>query len=318
MKHILLSILLGSLCFAQEKPKATAEKSKQELLGTLFSSLTAPEFDKVIAEARKAGINPQVILEAKFLHLVDQGDNTALAKFSAEITQWRDKFDPEVSEVFGVKEDWLSVIHYTQALAALEKNNDVDFKKHITEAFWLSPRHAQIYAPPIERLRLKKAMAMVTLKPELTLQPQQGGAAVTLGSLMKGKKATVLHFWSPMSQEVQVNMPDFALTSSECHKHGIGVISVLIGNTPDTQKDAEEVKKETQASAKCTWVIDSNKNALTTQLRVVDIPTMVIVSPEGKILFNGHPSEEKFWQEIKQIAPEFKRPNNTEHKHADD
>ncbi|MBK1830389.1 hypothetical protein JIN77_06610 [Verrucomicrobiaceae bacterium R5-34] len=320
MKHLLLALVMSSFCLAQENPPAAAstEKAKQELLDTIFSSLSNQEFEKAIAKAIETNVHPQVILEARFLHLVDQGNNQALAKFSAELLPWREKFDPDASEIFGVKEDWLSVVHYTQALAALENNQQAEFKKHITEAFWLSPKHAQIYAPPIERLRLQKAMAKVTLKPDFVLQPQDGSKPITLGSLMKHKKALLLHFWSPMSQEVQINMPDFAATSAECQEHGIAVASVLIGHRPEIKKDADEIRKEVQDTAKCAWIAGSNKNSLATQLRIVDVPTMVLVSPDGKILFNGHPSQETFWQELKKLAPELHRPNNTEHKHADD
>ncbi|BDS05978.1 hypothetical protein NT6N_10180 [Oceaniferula spumae] len=320
MKPILLALLLTSVSFAQADPTASEKKAanQEELLAKIFSDIATPEFNKSIEQARKAGVHQQALLEARFLHLVDLDDNKALADFSTELLKWRDKFDPVHSEIFGVKEDWLSVINYTQALDALQKNDSEAFKKHITEAFWLSPRHAQIYGPHIERLRLSQEMAKITLKPELSFEPQQGGAPLTLGSLMKGKKAAVLHFWSPMSQEVQQNMPDFSLTSHECQDHDIAVISVLIGSNSDILKDAEVIRAQHEATAKCTWTVDPNKSTLTSQLRITSIPTMVVVSPEGKILFNGHPSEDAFWKTLQQIAPDFKQPNKTEHPHADE
>ena len=326
MKYILLALLLSASAFSQEaKPKTNpvADQKKtaaqrKELLTQIFSQLSTPEFNKAIDHARKSGIPNQILLEARFLHFIDQGDDSALAKLAPELSAMRDQFDLELSHVFGVQEDWLSVIHYTQALAALEKKDTEKFKKHITEAYWLNPRHGQIYAPHIERLRLKHAMASVTLSPDLSLQPQQGGDASTLGALMKGKKAAIFHFWSPMSQESEVHMPDFISTSKECKAHNIAVISVLIGTTPEVLVDAELTRKKHQAHAQCSWITDTFKPALTTTLRITDIPTMVIVSPEGKILFNGHPSENTFWNTVQKIAPKFERPNNSEHQHADD
>ena len=67
--------------------------------------------------------------------------------------------------------------------------------------------------------------------------------------------------------------------------------------------------------AACNWTTDSEKNTLANKLRISSIPTMVIVSPEGKILFNGQPSNINFWDTLKKIAPEFTRPNNQEDQH---
>ena len=276
------------------------------------------EFPNALAAAKKAGVHPQVLLEARFLHHVDQRDSKAIAAMAPELIAFQDQFDVDNSEVFSVKEDWLSVVHYTQALAALQNDDKTGFKKHITEAFWLSPRQAQAFAPHINELRLKEAMAKVTLDPNRELKDQETGKPVSLGSLFADKKALVLHFWSPMSQEVQVNLPDFILTTQSCDAQNIGVASILVGQYPGITKDAETIRKDDATKAACTWLIDSTKKSLSNKLRISDIPTMVIISPEGKVLFNGHPSNERFWKTLKDVAPNFKRPNNAKNKHADD
>jgi hypothetical protein len=35
---------------------------------------------------------------------------------------------------------------------------------------------------------------------------------------------------------------------------------------------------------------------------------MVLVSPEGRVLFNGHPSEDRLWETLSGIAPDIVRP----------
>jgi len=322
MKQFFIAMLCASFSLAQESelPEATKNQTivRKKLLTEIFSQLDTPAFKQAIEKSRQAGIPEQILLEARFLHLIDQDDHNALVKLAPELEAYRDKFDLALSEIFGVQEDWLSVIHYTQALVALDKKDEQEFKKHITEAFWLNPRHAQIYAPHIERLRLNNAMANITISSDLKLQPQSGGVPTDLKALSKGKKAFVLHFWSPISQEVADNMEDFTLTSHECSTHEIAVISILIGSSPETIQEAELIRKQHQDKAQCTWVVDSSKSTLTKILRITDIPTMVILSTDGKVLFNGHPSETKFWNTIKSIAPNFKRPNNNIHNHTNE
>lgn len=311
MKHILFLLLLASFVAAQQpSPEDQPTSAKEAAMEKIFSSMGAADFPAAVKQAKKAGVHPQVILEARFLHLVDLRDETALAALAPELLNQSDSFDPDTSEVFSVKEDWLAIVHYTQALAALQKGDKAGFKTHITEAFWLSPRQGQAFAPHIDRLRLDEAMAAVTLDPQRPMPMQSGAKASTLGQLMKGKKATLIHFWSPMSQEVQINLADFILTTKSCSEQNIAVISVLVGQYPGILEDAETMRKEDANKAQCSWVVDSNKKSLANLLRITDLPTMVIASPEGKILFNGHPSDNKFWNTLQKIAPQFKRPNS--------
>ena len=231
-----------------------------------------------------------------------------------ELVRKRDSFDPENSEIFSVKEDWLAIVHYAQAIAALQQGDKANFKKHITEAFWLSPRQAQAFAPHIDQLRLNEAMKLITIDPGKLMQPQQGGKPTTLRDLMRGHKATILHFWSPTSQEVQLNLPDFVITTQSCKEQNILVLSILVGHYPGILEDAESIRKEDAADAQCTWLIESNTKPLSDLLRVRDIPTMVIISTDGKILFNGHPSDADFWLTVQKVSPDFKRPNNQNEK----
>src|SRR5690606_6927618 len=119
-------------------------------------------------------------------------------------------FKIENSQIFAVREDWLAVTEFVQALAALAESDHTTFKQHITEAFWLSPRQASAYAPYIDRLRLDQAMQAVKLDfTTIKLAPLEGGEAVELDRLMEGKQGLLLHFWSPWSRESEATMPDF-------------------------------------------------------------------------------------------------------------
>jgi hypothetical protein len=319
MKSLILCLVLGTYVIALENPasleidNATStqlSKAKEAAMEKLFSTLGQDEFGTALQEAQQADVHPQVLLEARFLNLIDLENYAAIAGMAPELNEKRDAFDPNHSEVFALKDDWLAIVHYAQALAALEKNNKGDFKKHITEAFWLSPRQAQAFGQHIERLQLDEAMQSIKLPLTKSLKSQIGGQLATLAQHMEGSKAIILYFWNPMSQEIQVNLPDFVVTTQTCHLNNIPVLAILTGQYPDMIQDAEIIRKEDAAQAQCTWLIDSNNKSLGSLLRVRDIPTMVIVSPEGKILFNGHPADNAFWIALEKLSPKFKRPNS--------
>ena len=42
--------------------------------------------------------------------------------------------------------------------------------------------------------------------------------------------------------------------------------------------------------------------------RIDSIPRMVLISPAGKVLYNGHPNDPKLWAELKKLAPDLTEP----------
>jgi len=302
MKYLLILLLSLSPCFGQPN------EAKQAAMEKIFSQLTPEQLPPALEKARKAGVHEQVILEAHFLNLVDQENYHAIAQLAPKLLKFRDSFSPDRSEIFAVKEDWLSIVEYAQALAALEKGDKASFKKHITEAFWLSPRQGQAFAPHINKLRMKEAMAKITLSPQLKLTPLDGEKSTTLGELSKEKKGTLLYFWSPMSEEVYQDLKNFIAISQLCKKNDIAVVSFLVGYNDDILADAKLWAKEDAKDAACSWMVDPKTGKISNLLRIMNIPTSVIVSPEGKILYNGTSAKADFWKQLQTLAPNIQRP----------
>ncbi len=321
MKFLLFGLMLTSSVIAYEKP-ASLDKEiiktnpsnmvKEEILEKLFTSLGQTEFITAYVNAQRAGLHPQVLLEARFLNLVDLGDHSAIANLAPELIKSQLSFNPNHSEVFVIKDDWAAIVHYAQALAALEKNDTQAFKRHITEAFWLSPRQAQAYGPHVEKLRLEEAMRSIQLPLQQTLLSQEGQTLTSLAEHNDGNKAIVLYFWNPMSQANQVELPDFITTTQACAENNISVHAILTGNYPSMLDDAEIIRKNDATEAKCTWLVDPNKNSLSSLLWVRSLPTVIVASTDGQVLFNGHPSDESFWRALEDQSPRFERPNSIE------
>jgi hypothetical protein len=314
---LLASISLPTLATADEPGTTPAETQpaadpalREAALENLLSERSSPKaFEKAVTTARQTGVAEQAILEARFLYHVDREDDSAIAAMLPEFLKRRDSFEPADSAIFALTDDWLAVVEYVSALAALEKNDRAAFKKHITEAFWLSPGQAAAFAPKIERVRLEEAMREVRVDLTIAPAPLVGDSpARSLANLLEDRKALLIHFWSPWSRECDAAMPDFITTAAMLERHHIAVLSLLPDQPPKLRDDALAMIRPHLAKPCGSWALDANSHSLARLFRVRNLPSMVLVSTTGSVLFNGDPSDPRLWNALDQLSPEIKRP----------
>ena len=291
------------------EPEAAAASQREIALDNLLSEReSVAALAKAIEEARKNGVSEQAVLEARFLYHVDQQEDAAIAAMLPDFIKQQAAFKLEDSAIFGVKEDWLAVTEYVKAIASLEKGDDAAFKTHITEAFWLSPRQASAFATHIDRMRLEERMREVKLDFTTRLTRLEGGDAVPLQDLIADKKAMLFHFWSPASTESAASMPDFIVTAKALITSDIPVASILPGEPPAILTEARTTLRPWGPNPPGAWLIDNTEAPLARDLRVQHLPLFVLISNEGRVLFNGDPSDAAFWEALLKIVPGISRP----------
>ena len=191
----LLVLVTAALAEPADSPKpmeAAGGSAREVALDNLLSERDSDkELESVITAAKKNGISEQAILEARFLYHVDRREDEAVAAMLPAFLKQRENFKLGDSAIFSVKEDWLAVVEYVQAIASLKKGEKDAFKSHISEAFWLSPRQASAFAPHIERMRLEEAMRSVRIDFESKLTALGGGDEVAQEGLIAGKRRSI-------------------------------------------------------------------------------------------------------------------------------
>ncbi len=291
---------------AEVKTTITIEEKKEEVIQQLFNIREEKEFALAIDSAKNLGVSNQSILEATFLYHIDQAEFNEVIKITEEFQKITDTFDPKDSKIFSTKEDLLSVIEYGHALKALEEKNIPLFKKHIQEAFWLSPNQAGGFAPHINQLHISNAMMKVQLKLDQKIFQVNADDPISFNKMLEEKDALLLRFWSPWSRQVEQYHPLTVELAKQCAAHKVSFASILINKEPQGIKDTLKIIQELGEDLPSYWLADEDNGALTKLLRITNLPTIVLISKEGKILYNGTLENKELWNALSKINPDIK------------
>jgi thiol-disulfide isomerase/thioredoxin len=277
----------------------------QELMQKLFNpSATAEELLAATKEAGKAGVPRQQLIEAKLIWGLRKQDAAWLVKMLPEMEVLAANFDSAQSAGIKSADDIRAFIEFTKALDAQSKKDEVGFKKHVLEAMWLSPGQSPLFVQTIEKGRREAKMETMKIDLQLALVTSKG-EATTLADQMAGKKAVLLDFWASWCGPCMQLMPELKKKAELLSKQGIVVAGM---NKDDENAEAVAEKVRGEQDIEFPWLIEPVERPFTKMLEIESIPRMILIGPDGKVLFNGHPQDPGLWSALQKIDPEIKAP----------
>lgn len=265
---------------------------------------TSEELLAATKEASKAGAPRQQIIEAKLIWGLRRQDAAWLMKMLPEIEILAANFDASQSAGIKSADDIRAFIEYTKALDAQGKKDDAAFKKHILEAVWLSPAQAQLFTQTIDKGHREAKLETLKIDLQIALATS-AGEATTMADLMAGKKAVLLDFWASWCGPCMQLMPELKKKAEHLSKHGIVVVGM---NKDDENAEAVAEKVRGEQEINFPWLIEPQDRPFTKLLEIESIPRMILVGPDGKVLYNGHPQDPGLWSALQKIDPEIKAP----------
>ena len=170
-----------------------------------------------------------------------------------------------------------------QGLAGEVKEKDIRSMGPRIQAF-MRPRMEAAQAR--ERKEEKKLMANLKVPMDLEIQTSTG-EKTTLGDLAKDKKGVLLDFWASWCGPCMNLMPELQKKAKKLGSKGILVAGM---NTENAGK-AESVREKRKIGF--TWLVEPEGRPLSQMLKINSIPRMILVAPDGKVLFNGHPMDDE-------------------------
>jgi thiol-disulfide isomerase/thioredoxin len=146
-----------------------------------------------------------------------------------------------------------------------------------------------------ERERDKARLADLRLPMDMEIATSTG-EKTTLGKLVAGKKAALIDFWASWCGPCMSLMPEL---QKKAEKYGPKGIVVAGMNTENAEK-AEGVRSK--RGIEFPWLVEPEGRPLSQMLNINSIPRMILVNPEGRVLFNGHPMDNELTTALAELA----------------
>jgi thiol-disulfide isomerase/thioredoxin len=301
------------LCFGQISVHAQATAAEEAVAGAkalvqrLFSQdISEAELQELAKEANKAGVPRQQIIEAKLVWGLRHQNTKFLSKILPEVEILATSFDPTSAAAMPNAEAVKAFAAYIKALIAAEAKDAAGFKQNVLEAIWLNPQQAAVFTQAIEKFHIDTKMANLVVDLRVPVTTSMG-EATTLKDQLGDKKALLIDFWASWCGPCMQLMPSLKKKASALAAHGIVVVAM---NKDDENAEgiAERIRKELDASLP--WLVEPAERPYTNALEITTMPRMILITPAGKILFNGHPEDPDLWAALKKIDPAIENPAN--------
>jgi thiol-disulfide isomerase/thioredoxin len=278
--------------------RGASRENKREFFAKLMEGEieTLAEFDELAAKAKAAGATEQSVFEAKLMFCLKNEDlgpiPTLLPQLETTLPDWKESDSP----FFRDRDELEGLLHLAKGLvAARDQASDV-FEREMKEAIWKDPKLAEIVAEHIIAFREKQRMKAIAVPMHLELETSQGGKT-SLAKLVEGKKALLLDFWASWCSPCMAAMGDLRSRAEKLKPAGIVVAGI---NTESDRAKAEKVRKDKKMPMP--WVLEPREGPLSKLLRIDSIPRAVLVTPDGKIAFSGHPEDRELETALSKVG----------------
>ena len=296
----------GQFCVqAQSAAEEAALAATKAMVQKLFAQESSEESMLALAkEAGRAGVPRQQVIEAKLVWGLRHQNTAFLIKILPEVEILAASFDPASAAAMPNAEAVKAFVAYIKALKAGDAKDDAGFKQNILEAIWLNPQQAPVFIQSIAKYQMESKMSamVVDLKAPLT---NSMGEATTLHDELGGGKALLLDFWASWCGPCMQLMPALKKKAAALSTHGI-VVAAMNKDDEHAEATAERIRLEQRAILP--WLVEPAERPYSKALEITTIPRMILLSPEGKVLFNGHPEDPALWVALKKIDPAIEPP----------
>ena len=239
----------------------------------------------LIEQARAAGASEGAILEHRILRALQLDDLDTLPGLLEAL----EAHPPTVGEahLFATERERDGFIAAVRA-RLLDRLKD---EKGFVAAAETAVRLAENWARQLEiderleEVLLRRGGQSIPL--DLTFENREG-ERVRLRDLVEGRKALLLDFWASWCGPCLRAMPTLKERAENWGAQGLAVVGINT-DTRDQQKHMAAIYARYELDMP--WIMEPPSDPLSGPLRIDSIPRVILLDPEGVVLFNGHPDD---------------------------
>ncbi len=273
---------------------------QEDAFRQLLHPTNAAELEAAVAAAKAAGLPRQTILEAKLVFGIQNEDTALITKLIPDLEEVALDFKPQRSPGnLRSVEQFRGLTCYARAMKAAEDKDEDEFRAQIAEGMWKFPQQASMFGNLVVKFQLNDRMSHLTVDFAMPLTSSTGGGT-TLSDLLGTQKALMLEFWSSQGEEKLSSLPALIKRAGYLKTLGITPVGVNI-DAKDGDIAAEKIRQENKILFP--WVVEQKERSITRLLDVASLPRVVLISQQGRVLFNGSPDEAGFGKALRRIVP---------------
>lgn len=292
---VLLTALVSPIFLAAQSETPSAPVPTQTPLEALRAAAVDQEadFDAAYAAAEAAGVKASVLLESKVLNLLGSSDLQAVLNLIPEMEASADEFVVGQGGFFSTRNQVHGLIENLKALRANEAGDMEGFERHTKEGFWKSPEvsnmfgMARLVQDHHEKAAQKETMKNLRIPMDLEIQSVDG-SMTTLAKASQGQKAILLDFWASWCGPCIQLMPELKKKADTLPAQGVFVAGMNTDRS-DQLRHAREVQEK--HGMDMPWLIEPESSPFSRALAINSIPRMILLTPDGQVLYNGHPMD---------------------------
>lgn len=294
MKH---SIILASLLISPWLLDAqdTENLSKPEVLAALREAAGEQEmdFDSAYDAAVKAGLEPQYLLESKVVRLLGGSDLEKLLAMVSSIEANAENFEVGGNGFFADRDQVYGLVAIFKALSARQNRDWEAFEAEVKEGFWRSPELTNMFGmgrlitERREQIMQEVTMANLVLPMRLEIVSVDG-SKTSLAEMVEGGKAVLLDFWASWCAPCIALMPELKNKAEKLPSQGVAVAGMNTDRSNQMQLAKQVQEKH---GMDMPWLLEPESSPFSSALMINSIPRMILVNPQGGVLFNGHPMD---------------------------
>jgi len=251
-------------------------------------------FEEAYAAAKEAGVAEPFLVEAQTIHFLSTGNMPELFGHLEKLEAVSGDLEYGTDKPFQSERQLVGLIASIRAIRAYEANDVAEFEKQAASSYINAPQYNQAFGllQLMTELRRKEiqesAMANLRIPMDLTIASADGEKK-TLTEWLGGNQALLIDFWASWCGPCIQLMPELKTKAETLPSQGV-VVMAMNTDADDPVGKAKKVREQHNMDV-MPWLLEPEDRPLSRMLMIDSIPRMILVSPEGEVLYNGHPMD---------------------------